>query len=345
MPDVMRKTVSASQAAMLFSASPYGTPRTLFDFLHDGLDIDDKENDSMEFGKFAQPFILKRTAEQLNLEVIPNEKDVYERHAKEPLGCTIDAHLTCPSRGPGIVEAKSVRWQVHKEDWVAKKAPLHIELQLQEQMLVRGASWGVIACMVGANEDFILYERRPDERVYKRLITEARLMMSKVANHDRPPAFGHKMELKGLEALFPEIVPTKKFTEPENTKLGKMLLDFAEAQKTVSMFEKIKKELQPQILDITKDCGDVRAFGAMARMTRTPVEQQTLQLPYKIKSGLQKVEEFLLSHESAGDRALADAVRAAISWEHVARRAYNINKIEVTEIDDGEPPARSSWDV
>lgn len=335
MPDPSRKTISASQAAMLFGASPYGTPRTLYDWLHDGVDNEPDENDSMAFGKFVQEFILKRAQERLNLEVVPNLGDSYVRHATEPLGCTHDAHLRSPSFGYGPVEAKSVRYQVYKDQWIGGKAPLHIEIQLQAQMLVMGAEWGVIAVMVGANEDFDVLMRKPDYRVHERLIEEARAMMLRVETHDRPDVFGNPAELVGLESLYPNIVPTKMFEDLNDVEFGQILRDYDYARTQKQFWDKAEKEQRAKVLDRSKDHGLVRVYGAEAKVRRSHADADAAALPFIIRD---RLETGLKTLPETCSKEFRDAIQEAINWRQTIRTAHSRTSISIKTIEDDPAP-------
>lgn len=335
MPDPLRQTVSASQAAGLFNASPYVTRRALYDFFHDNVDLDERENESMSFGKAIESFILRRTADKLALEVVHNFAAEYVRREDAPIGCTLDARVTCPTRGPGIVQAKSVRWQVHKADWTPAKAPLHIEIQTQHEMLVTNAKWGVIACMIGANEDFLLYERRPDERVYERLLEESRRLMADVANHNRPPVFGEKIELRGIEQTYPEADPEKRLEDMSDADFGQLLRDLDHASKQAAFFSREADHLKVKILDRTQDHGRVRVYSAEAKINKVPVAESAITLPWPIRSGLMKIEERSAYFAEAG--VDITAIREAIAWRQVTRKGGIQNRITITPHDEDGP--------
>ena len=344
MPDALRETVSASQSAALFESSPYLTRRSLYDFFHDGLDVDEKEDESMKWGKAVQAFILDRTARKLNLDVIPNDKDQYVRHPSEPIGATIDAHLICPSRGYGIVEAKSLRWQIHKEQW-SDGPPIHIETQLQTQLAIPHPvyglpQWGVVAAMIGANEDFILYPARPNEAVIARIVEESKLLLDDVKNNRPPPVMGTPIELRGLDKKFPVTKPSEKYVDMADTKLAQMMVDYDEAKQRASFYEKSKDALKTKIVAITKDASLIRVCGAEGKVSRSFVPPSIMSLPGPVKAALMRAADMLKTGQIAGeDQSAIAAVLLDISrWELQTKAGHVRTSIDVTPRPDDPNP-------
>ena len=100
-----------------------------------------------------------QAAEDLKLEVRPNADDTY--HRRGLLGCTRDATIICPDRGPGALETKCIfDYRTWMADWGGGAfVPKPHEIQLQQQLLVGDGDdgfaaegspydWGVIAAWV-----------------------------------------------------------------------------------------------------------------------------------------------------------------------------------------------------
>ena len=100
MPDPTKKTISATESPALFNrVSPYVTLWMLWQKFARGMDLDSPADARMTWGKKLQPLIIDQAAEDLKFEVIPNADDSY--HRRGLLGCTRDATIICPDRGPG----------------------------------------------------------------------------------------------------------------------------------------------------------------------------------------------------------------------------------------------------
>ena len=179
MPDPQRNTISASQVGALFGASPYQTPFTLWHELNGTApDIsDDDEDERMYWGKTLEPAILAHVERHLDLIVLPNAAQTYQRHETEPVGATVDAITMDPNRGPGVIEAKTSDWMMFKDRWTKTQAPPYVELQVQTQLGVRGATWGHIGCLVGGNE-FHHYPREIQPDVWAEIVERASAFLS-----------------------------------------------------------------------------------------------------------------------------------------------------------------------
>jgi hypothetical protein len=169
-------------------------------------------NPRMEWGNKLQPLILDQVAKEQKLEVIPNDRDNYIRRGL--LGCTRDATIICPDRGPGALEIKCVfdytQWATKWDG--GKNIPREYEIQLQQQMMIGDGDelederlsyeWGIIAVWVCA--DLYYFERKPIHDLWDRLDLEASSFMCQVnGTIDPPDPFGHPIEIPWLSQLLP----------------------------------------------------------------------------------------------------------------------------------------------
>lgn len=204
MPDATKKTLSATEAPALFDASPYATRWMLFRKFAHGDDLSVTADGRMDWGLRMQPLLLAQAAADLKLEVTPNAGDQYVRRGL--LGCTRDAVVTCPDRGPGTLETKCVfDFGVWARDWQSGKAPpKHIEIQTQQQMYVGDGEtpfrWGVIAAWVCGEMHY--FERAPLPELWSELEKEASRFFDDVANGREPNAFGEAVEWPLMAKLF-----------------------------------------------------------------------------------------------------------------------------------------------
>jgi hypothetical protein len=207
MPDPTKQTISASQSSALLNANPYYTRWMLYHHFANGMDLGCEENDRIREGRRMQPLVLERAAAELRLAVEPNEHDVYVRNGL--LGATRDAVIICPDRGPGALETKCVfDYQQWMTEWDGgRRVPPHVEIQLQQQMMVGDGAepfaWGVICVWVAAAHYY--FERTPAESLWVRLRSEASAFFGDVAATREPDPFGLTVEMGWLEELYPTV--------------------------------------------------------------------------------------------------------------------------------------------
>lgn len=210
MPDPTRQSVSATEASVLLGASPYSTRWMLYRRFAHGEEVANKEHNRMDWGKRMQPLLLVAAAEDLRFEVIPNTDvdgvaEVYVRNGN--LGCTRDATIICPDRGPGALETKACfDYQVWMKDWGGgKRPPRHAEIQLQVQMLVgdgdESFKWGVIGAWCGGEMSY--FERKPIPALWELLRKEAAQFLDDVKRGNEPAPIGTPVELPLLAEVFP----------------------------------------------------------------------------------------------------------------------------------------------
>jgi hypothetical protein len=208
MPDATRKTISATQASALVDASPYMTRWTLYRWLKYGEEIPNPEDNRMAAGKYLQPYVLKRASRELHFEVHPNvDAEGNEPYvSRGPLGCTRDATIICPDRGPGALDAKCCfAYNIWMEKWGGgKTVPREIEIQLQTQMFVGEGGvpykWGVIG--VWCAGEMFYFQRKPMPDLWELLETKAREMLADVDAGREPAPFGAPIEVPLLTKLF-----------------------------------------------------------------------------------------------------------------------------------------------
>lgn len=211
MPDPTRTTLSATQTPALFGVSPYVTRWMLLRHFIHGDSIDSPEHNRMDWGSKMQSLVLAQAAEDLRVEVRPNADDNYIRRGL--LGCTRDGDVVCPDRGPGAIEMKCVfDYGVWMQTWNGGKSlPRHIEIQLQQQMMVgdgeKPFEWGVLAVWLCGEMKY--FERKPIPDLWAQIEVEAFKFFSDVhAKKDGDP-FGDPVEMPLLAKVFPLIAGTK----------------------------------------------------------------------------------------------------------------------------------------
>lgn len=143
--------VTASAAGALLGVHDYMTPLQLA-LEKNGRGEVVEETPPMRRGKRMEPVaiaILREEHPELTFEV-PN---FYVRDTEARLGATPDLLATCPERGPGIVQIKSVEASIFRMKWVERESreqtpPLWIVVQAIVEAHLTGAKWAAVAPMV-----------------------------------------------------------------------------------------------------------------------------------------------------------------------------------------------------
>lgn len=207
MPDPTRQSLSATETPALFNASPYTTPWMLYQKFANDNDPKKTADGRMDWGKKMQRLVLEQVEEEKKLVVRPNHGDIYVRNGL--IGCTRDAEIICPTRGPGALEIKVVfDYRVWMREWLGgAEPPRHIDIQLQSQMKVGNGTtpynWGMIAVWLAAEVHY--FERAPIEKLWAGLDERASDFFDAVANKREPDPFGMPQEVPLLLECYPTI--------------------------------------------------------------------------------------------------------------------------------------------
>ncbi len=268
MPDPLKTTLSATEMAMLLGVSPYGTKWMLYQKFAKGIDLPSTTHNRMDWGSKLEPLILEQTAEDLRLEVNPNRgpdgTQVYVRRGL--LGCTRDADIYDPQRGPGACEAKACfDYRTLMQEWDGGKTPpRHVEIQLQVQLYVgdgeKPYDWGVVPLWCGGEMTY--FQRKPMPDLWAKFQEEAIQFFSDVNAGNEPEPFGAPVEVPLLKMLFDKptgevINAVEKFGEVEATKLAQQVVD-AEYQRVQRLAaEKVEESVKAKLLGLLKDADEI----------------------------------------------------------------------------------------
>lgn len=269
MPDPSKSTISATESAALFNASPYVTRWMLWHRFANGMDIDPSEDSRMSWGKKLQPLIIEQAAADLRFEVHPNADDTYVRRGL--LGCTRDATIICPDRGPGALETKCVfDYRTWMADWNGgKQPPRHHEIQLQQQMLVgepdgESYEWGVIAAWVAGEVHYFERARMPD--FWAPLYQEAERFFAEVRDGREPEPFGSPVELPLLAELFPVVKGNvvDLTAHPRAEEFAQIARAYRSEKEKESAGARMAEPLRAAVFAFAKDADEVRLPGAIS---------------------------------------------------------------------------------
>jgi hypothetical protein len=260
MPDPLKQTVSASQVAALFNASPYFTRWMLYQNFAHGMPLDRKPDTRMTWGSKLEPLIIAQAAEELALECWPTHD--YVRAGL--LGATRDVTILCPDRGPGALESKAIfDWPTWMREWDGgRTVPRHIEIQLQQQMLVGDGDrhswrWGIVVAWVCGEVHY--FERQPLPQLWDRLERAAADFFADIAAGNEPDPFGVPVELPWLLQMFPthhrEVLDLA--AEERGGELAAVALAYREARANQSAAERTCEPLRAHILAVAKSAEEV----------------------------------------------------------------------------------------
>lgn len=348
MPDIERKTVSASQVPALFGVSPYMSRWMLWNEFRTRAPMLDDRDDTMDWGTLLQEPILAWVARELRLGVAGHSD--YLRHPTLPIGCTPDGWVVDPIEGLGTVEAKAVN-QWSPQEYHDGQCPLHVELQVQTQLMVPHPTlgpprWGVIAATLGGTPPQ-LWRRKSDPVVQAQIVERAGAFLADVAAFREPPVDGRDEEIGPLLARYPSKPPAEVLwiEQPENAATLASLRHWMEQEKIAKA---MKEDLRAKALELARGAqvvnvpsmiapgptgvSGIPAGGFVCKINRIPVAELLQGIPPAARVMLGQGRELVAKVRSAlfleqrdiAEQALGDLDKAMVDIAQctaVARKA------------------------
>lgn len=277
--------VGSSDVAALFGQSRWLTRMGLWHQLRTGKERPRVEDERMRWGRLLQSVILEEVAVRRGWEVELNANDSWVDHPDASLRCgaTVDAWVRRHELGLGLVECKcvdSMEWRFGA--WADGRPPADTELQLQHQLWVTGASWGVIAVLVGGNS-LELLERRAKPKVHAALERELRSFWLEVEEGRRPVETAEDVPI--LAELLEDAVPgAPAFRALDDMELAQACADLAQAQDMKRTAEAVIDAAKAKILARVQGAGETLAPYYRVKVSRSAIAAGTVQRPAHVRA-------------------------------------------------------------
>jgi len=282
MPDPTKQTISATEMSGLLGVSPYVTKWMLYQRFAKGIEPTDPEHNRLSWGTKMEPLLLEQAAADLRLEVTTNRQpdgsQIYVRRGL--LGCSRDADIYDPQRGPGALETKCCfDYKILMQEWDGGKTPpRQHEIQLQQQMYVgkdgQPFEWGCIALWCAG--DMTYFQRKPMPDLWEKFEQEAAQFLEDVRAGNEPEPFGSPIEVPLLKQIFDKpsgeiINAVEKLGEADATKLAQRVVDADYQRATRLAAEKVEKAVQAELLGLLKDADELELpQGIRVKVSRSP---------------------------------------------------------------------------
>ena len=151
------------------------------------IDPETVDNDELEMGRLLEPVVCERLAKKSRRQVTLWPARRIARHKDIPwMACTPDATCIDDDRGPGLVQIKTrgELAELRTKDW-SDGVPLHVQVQVQHEMEVMGASWCCVAVLIGRRLEWFDLEPQPD--FVRAMIEREREFWGHVQSREQPP--------------------------------------------------------------------------------------------------------------------------------------------------------------
>lgn len=221
--------------------------------------------DRVKWGNRLEPYIAAGAAEDEGWTI---SKGGYVIDAQQPhMGCTLDFIIEqAPDRNTrGALECKNADWLQHKRVWEGEEPPVHIGLQLQQQLGCTGFQWGVVACLVGGN-DLKLYRYEAKPKIIAEIRRRIAAFYASIEAGEEPKPDGSSTSAAVLRALYES--PADDVADMiDNAEMSAECARFLRAKEIEKEAEKTKKEAENRIKALLANHQKARANGFFVNLS------------------------------------------------------------------------------
>jgi len=275
--------ITSTETAALFGQSPYCTP---FELFHNKLNrtiIEIDDNERKKWGRELQDVIARVVCEERGWTFRRMEE--YIRIPELRLGASFDYEITLPDGRKGLLEVKNVDGFIFRQQWPkvegGHEAPVHIEAQLQTQLLVAGDEYefGFIAALVGGNR-LVLIERVPVGTIREAILERAAKLWQDIADQNAPsPDWIEDAEF--VMKLFGKVEPGKVYDATTDGVLKELALALNEQCQIASEAERQKDGLKAQIVAVLQEHERANGDGYTITATVTKTKKRDVRVYMK----------------------------------------------------------------
>lgn len=246
------RDVTASVVGALFGVHEYQTLWGLW-CLKKGLTREDPtESPAMQRGRLLEPVAVQMIREaRPDWQVHHNSANEYWRDPAARLGATPDTLVTCPRRGFGTVQIKSVEASVYRRKWLDAdgnpEAPLWIALQATLEAHLIGARWAAVAPLVvghGIECPLIGIDLMPE--VVDAIYDRANEFWASI-EADEPPSPDYERDAELIDALHPTGDPGDEIDLSSDNRIPELLSEVAEAKAALAAASRRKDAAEAEI--------------------------------------------------------------------------------------------------
>lgn len=153
-----RRAVNASEVGALFDCHTYQTRLGLYADKSGKLPPKHIDNAVLRRGRLLEGSVAEAVREERpDWEIAKASQYLFDplgtvviggQSVAVGIGATPDFIVNCPRRGRGVLQAKTALPSVFESDWADNTPPMWITLQVQQEMMLEGVSWGALAVLV-----------------------------------------------------------------------------------------------------------------------------------------------------------------------------------------------------
>lgn len=179
-----QENINSTEVSALFGCSPYQTLYELWHIKKGNLKDSFVDNERVKWGTRLQDSIAMGIAEDNAWSIRRMDEYIYDKELRA--GSSFDFSV---QGNTALLEIKNVDSLAFKEGWLETdsgvESPLHIELQVQHQMMMSGYETCYIGALVGGNRAVII-ERKKDPLVIAEIKKKIKQFWISIYMNDEP---------------------------------------------------------------------------------------------------------------------------------------------------------------
>lgn len=241
------RDITSTEVSALFGLSPYLTPFELWHRKKAGLVVEIEPNERMKWGTRLQDSIAAGIAEDQKWSV--RRRMEYERLPELRLGSSFDFTILGGKDADGLLEVKNVDPLALRDGWIESddelEAPPHIEMQVQNELLVSGLSYAYIGALVGGNR-VVLIRREPAPSVIQSIVTRSEEFWRSIkAGKEPKPDFSRDSAF--IAKLYQEVKQGKVVNVAEDEEVAALAAEYEKHKKARDEHEKAREEVKARL--------------------------------------------------------------------------------------------------
>jgi len=252
------RDVTSTEIGALFGVSPYKRAWRLW---HDKARPETREkfvtNERVVWGTRLERVVAEGIAEDQGWKV--RHFPFYCRDEERRLGASYDYEVLGQD---AVLEVKTVAVD-QRHTWILEdgreEAPPHIELQLQQQMMLAGKSRGFIGALIGGNE-VVVIARKADPAIWAEVKKRAATFWAAVATGSEP-APDYMMDADAVIRLHQSVTDGEVLDASENIRLEALVREYKDSGAAADEAEKRKRAAKAEMMELIGQAAKVIGNG------------------------------------------------------------------------------------
>jgi putative phage-type endonuclease len=269
--DERHKVLTSTEVSALYGLSPY---KTKFELFHEKLNPVERleQTEYMKWGNRLESVIAEAVAETEGLKI--EKANVFIVDRKERIGSSFDYFID----DGRILEIKNVRDVVFHRSWCDKNGeiapPMHIMLQVQFQMMLKGVSEGLVGALVGGNTLKVI-RVAADSKVQESMRRKAKEFWDAVDNNTPPQMTEEEQQEKDAEDAA-GLIPNQEEVVVANDEMEEMVRTYMSLKETIKAATSAADILRTRIELAAGTAGTIQGVNWKATIGMTKPSPGTL---------------------------------------------------------------------